>query len=108
MTTDEVIAARVTKYTMDLLRHNTPALIDGPCRCEGCHLARKVISEFGYIQMAARNLAEQKPMADQIALAAARAKISNVIVPGGDSETLPPGVDREPEYLRQRREHPDE
>lgn len=56
MTTDEIIAARVTKYTMDLLRHRAPSQPDGVCRCDECIQGRHMLSELGYIQMAIRNL----------------------------------------------------
>lgn len=57
MTLDEIIAARVRKYTTDIARHNnTPSQPDRTCRCEGCYLSRRMLSELSYVQTAARNL----------------------------------------------------
>lgn len=63
MTTDEIVALRVTKYTKDLLRHFDPSQSDGVCRCDECIRGRYMLSELGYIQMAARNL-EHHPSPD--------------------------------------------
>lgn len=41
----------------------------------------------------------------QIAMAKRQVKLMENLA---EIESLPPGSDREPEYLRQRREHPDE
>jgi hypothetical protein len=54
MTTDEIVAARVRKYTADLANHPAPSQPDGNCRCPACIGNRAILAELGYIQMAAR------------------------------------------------------
>lgn len=49
MTTDEIIAKRIRKYTADARRHVN-------CCCGPCAIDRAIINELQYIQMAARNL----------------------------------------------------
>jgi hypothetical protein len=59
MTTDEIVAKRVIKYTTDLSKHHAPSQPDGVCRCDECIASRNILTELGYIQMAARNLADR-------------------------------------------------
>jgi queuine/archaeosine tRNA-ribosyltransferase len=50
MTTDELLAARIRKYTTDL-----SGAYDG-CECPTCVGARHTLKELDYLRMAIRNL----------------------------------------------------
>jgi len=64
MTTDEIVAKRIAKYTADIGHHTAPSQPDRTCRCGACMQIRSIIGELEYIQMAARNLAPRCPVCD--------------------------------------------
>lgn len=54
---EDLIAARIRKYSRDIEAHRAPSQPDGVCRCGACNIDRAILSELMYMKMAHRNLA---------------------------------------------------
>lgn len=60
---DDLIGARIRKYSRDIEAHRAPSQPDGVCRCGACNIARSILAELMYMKMAHRNLAARKAVA---------------------------------------------
>jgi hypothetical protein len=54
---EDLIDARIRKYSRDIDGHRAPSQPDGICRCGACDTARSILSELMYMKMAHRNIA---------------------------------------------------
>jgi len=57
---NDLIDARIRKYTKDIARHAAPSQPDGVCRCGACIIDRAILAELQYMKMAYRNLAARE------------------------------------------------
>lgn len=56
----DLIDARIRKYSRDIKAHLAPSQPDGVCQCGACNVDRAILAELMYIDMAHRNLAARK------------------------------------------------
>jgi hypothetical protein len=60
---EDLIDARIRKYSRDIERHRAPSQPDRVCRCGACNIDRAILAELMYMKMAHRNLAARTVVA---------------------------------------------
>lgn len=57
---EDLIDARIRKYSRDIEAHRAPSQPDGVCRCSPCDTARSILAELMYMKMAHRNITARR------------------------------------------------
>jgi hypothetical protein len=60
---EDLIDARIRKYSRDIETHRAPSQPDGVCRCGACNIHRAILAELQYMKMAHRNLSARNAVA---------------------------------------------
>jgi len=61
---EDLIDARIRKYSHDIDSHRAPSQPDGVCRCSACDAARSILSELMYMKMAHRNISARAALSE--------------------------------------------